>query len=342
MDVFLTSKGHLHHMQQGHEERPDRLRVIQNSLSKALNLQVNFVDGLPASEKQLLMVHSKNLIDLIESTSHKKRIQLTPDTQTNKHTWDAARYAAGAAIQAALRAFYQHVTTFALVRPPGHHATHTVAMGFCIFNNVAIAAENLIKQCGVQKIAIVDLDQHHGNGIESIFYERPDVMYLSCHADPELSYPRSGHLESIGAKEGIGYTVNIPVPVFSGDGDFLSGVRDVIVPIVTAYKPEILLISLGFDGLKRDPYGQLSLSVNAFYQMGRLMQHLKSVVDNRVAVMLEGGYIINELGNCAVKFFEGLELQNPQPLEITPSAAMQKILLKVQQLHFSRWDLKYE
>lgn len=304
--VFESETGMLHAMGHGHLEAPIRLSLIKEAIEKSA-LKPKFKTSPPASFEDIYRVHSKHLVEALIESSHHERTEFTPDTIANKYTWNAALHAAGGSIQAAIEAYNKKGITFAMLRPPGHHATVNAVMGFCFLNNIAIAAEALFHKKKVRKIAIVDVDNHHGNGTQDIFYHRSDVLYTSLHASPRIAYPGTGWIEQVGEGEGIGKNVNIPLPLRTEDDGYLVALNEIVVPIVKEFDPDILLISLGLDGLRDDPYGALGLSTTGFFKIGQSLASIKKEVKGRVAVFLEGGYKYAEIGEATVKFFEGLE-----------------------------------
>jgi acetoin utilization deacetylase AcuC-like enzyme len=231
----------------------------------------------------------------------------------------------GAAVAEAVWA-RQARTGFALTRPPGHHATSTRGMGFCLLNNIALAAEYLIHhplQGGVnaERLAIVDLDLHHGNGTQDIFWRRSDVLYISTHQSP--LYPGSGSLEETGAGEGIGCTANFPLPPFTGDEGFREVMGTLILPLLDRFKPQMLLVSMGFDPHWRDPLGSLSLSAQTY---GDLIASLVDWADRncsgKVALFLEGGYDL-DAGRACIQAAVAAMLRQPWQDPLGPSPYQQ-------------------
>ncbi len=313
--VYESSTGLLHEMGPGHLEAPVRLTLIKQALEKS-NLGFEFIPSIPVTEKQLLAVHSPELIAEIKESSLYRWTEFTPDTIANQHTWNAALHAAGGSIQAAFESYKKKHVSFAMLRPPGHHATVNAAMGFCFFNNIAIAAEILHKTFQVNRIAIVDIDNHHGNGTQDIFYHRADVLYASLHASPRVAYPGTGWLEQIGEGEGIGKTLNFPLPPKTGDEEYLTAFTEIFLPVINEFSPDMILVSLGLDGLAGDPYGALSLSTTAFTQLGHLISYLADKnCHQRIAVTLEGGYNYGKIGEATVNFFSGLK--TPRMIEFS-------------------------
>jgi acetoin utilization deacetylase AcuC-like enzyme len=309
VEIFYSEKSKLHEMGSEHLESPKRLNLIQKEFEAQNDfLRFKLKKGKELEKKDILQIHTFELVNLLESTQYYTRMYLTPDTVTNGFTYVSAKHAAGTTYHAALRAYRKKVVTFSMVRPPGHHASSSVAMGFCFFNNIAIATQLLLeKQEEIERIVILDLDQHHGNGTQQLFYERDDVLYISIHADPKVSFPNTGFIEEIGVGRGIGKTVNIPIPEHTTDPDFLVFYTEIIIPIIEEYNPDLVLVSLGVDGLKDDPYGNLDLSISGYYMMGKYLSEIVKKVKNRISVVLEGGYKYDEMGKAVFNFFLGLE-----------------------------------
>jgi acetoin utilization deacetylase AcuC-like enzyme len=188
---------------------------------------------------------------------------------------------------------------FAIVRPPGHHAERFRAFGFCIFNNVAIAAKHLLEKYGLERILILDIDAHHGNGTQKAFYETDKALYMSLHQDPR-GFPGTGFIDEIGWGEGLGYNVNIPLPFRTSDQIYLKAVREIATPIIYQYKPQFILVSAGLDGHYTDPVGSLSLSVLCYQEIYETLMNLASeICEGRLVSVLEGGYSPKFVGKIA-------------------------------------------
>ena len=221
---------------------------------------------------------------------------IDPDTVVSSGSWEAALRAAGALVEAVDAVSQRRLSNaFCVVRPPGHHATPNQAMGFCIFNNVAIAAAWLIAEQRAEHVAILDYDVHHGNGTQDAFYERSDVLYVSTHQFP--LYPGTGHWRETGAGPGEGYTVNLALPPESGDEVYAAALEQIVEPVVHRYNPDFVLLSLGFDAFFGDPLASLRLSISgAYVPLVRSAKRLADeLCDGKLVVGLEGGYVLDAL-----------------------------------------------
>ena len=286
-DLFLQ-----HQPPQGHPEQPDRLRsVVQHLKECRLWETLNHLPCIPASSEQLLSVHSLRHVDFVREVCNSGGGLLDEgDTHAVPRSFNVATQAAGA-VTVAIDAVLENKATraFCAVRPPGHHAEHDRPMGFCLFNNVAIGACHAQNKHGIEKVAILDWDVHHGNGTQHIFEEDPTVFYISLHQYP--FYPGTGARNERGFGKGEGYTLNIPLPAGTGEERYLKAFTDEIVPALERYKPELLIISAGFDAHKDDPIGGMRLTEQSFGMMTRLVRDIAPVVS-----VLEGGYNLQALG----------------------------------------------
>jgi len=279
---LIYNKIFLEHKTEGHPERPERLLVFDD-------LEQSEIEN---GEKYLKLVYEDKYIEMIKDASSKE-ISLDADTYTNNKSYGVACYAIGAAIKAAKQG------DFALIRPPGHHATASKAMGFCLFNNIAIACKWLNERG--KKVFLLDIDSHSGNGSQEIFYKKDKVLFLSTHQFP--AYPGTGWVNEIGEGRGKYHTINIPVPPYTSD-DLFVGILSKIIPVIKEqYKPDVVAVSAGFDGHKDDPLLQLNLTVNSYYEIGKLL----SRNFNNIFACLEGGYNINVLPSCVYAFLQGID-----------------------------------
>lgn len=285
-DMFL-----LHDPGPNHPERVDRLRVIYDFIEKEENRnKFTFPDFEPADLGQLARNHTGDLIDRVSQTAGKMYDYLDQDTATSAKSYEAARLAAGSVIKGVDMLVGGDIDNcFALVRPPGHHAEQDRAMGFCLFNNIAVAALHAQTAHNMEKVMIVDWDLHHGNGTQFSFYDSDKVLYVSTHQFP--FYPGTGSLQEAGKNAGQGYTVNIPLPGGLGDQEYAAIFNDIIIPVGREYDPDIVLVSAGFDIYRGDPLGSMSVEPAGFAYMTRLLVELaEQVCDGKVLVTLEGGY----------------------------------------------------
>jgi acetoin utilization deacetylase AcuC-like enzyme len=279
----------------GHPECADRLGAVLEALHGALP-QLEWVEAPRATRGQLLRVHDPRLLATVLSPHPPGGSRLDPDTVASPGSPEAALRAVGAGI-AAIEAVLQGETdvAFCAVRPPGHHATVDAAMGFCLFNNIAVAAAHALDRFGLARVAIIDFDVHHGNGTQAIFEQDPRVLYLSSHQSP--LYPWTG----AGNERGAGNIVNAPLPVDSGSEAFRRNWQDLLLPALDAFAPQLLLVSAGFDGDRRDPHAQLALDPEDFgWLTGELGRLAARHCAGRIVSMLEGGYHLQALGEGAV------------------------------------------
>jgi len=244
----------------------------------------------PASIEELEMVHDPEYIYLVRNKAESGGGWLDPDTIMCARSYDVALYAAGGvltAVEAVMKGELDSVV--ALVRPPGHHATHNRAMGFCIFNNVAIAAKFALAQFNLSRVLIADFDVHHGNATQDTFYADPKVLYFSTHEYP--FYPGTGWIDEIGTGEGKGFTVNFPMTTGWGDDEYLRAFNEVLVPVARRFQPQLILVSAGFDPHWADSIAMMQVSVTGFAQMVKVLKDLAAeLCQGRLVFTLEGGY----------------------------------------------------
>jgi acetoin utilization deacetylase AcuC-like enzyme len=327
--VYFYPDGHQEHYERGHPERPERVETIRDALINA-KLWDPFpkVNPITLTDSQLQAVHSPAYLNLLEITCRRAG-HLDMDTYTTTASWQLALRAAGGAAAVAASIWEQKALRgFALTRPPGHHAMRGQGMGFCLLNNIAIAADYLISNYGAQKLAIVDLDLHHGNGTQDIFWKRSDVFYLSTHQSP--FYPGSGRVNDIGAGAGEGWTANFPIPAGSGDIAFSSFMDELILPLLEQRKPQMVLVSYGFDPHWMDPLGQLLLTADGY---AKIIQKLCSWADlhckGMIALFLEGGYDLNAASACTravISALLGKSWTDPYPCPYPETNAWQVAL----------------
>lgn len=244
----------------------------------------------PADLVDLELIHPEHHIRRVAQLAAAGGGWVDPDTYVVPASFDAARCAAGAALQAVADVLAGHEdNAFVIVRPPGHHATADRSMGFCLFNSIAVAAEWAVAQGGAERVAILDVDVHHGNGTEAIFFDRPDVFYYSTHQYP--FYPGTGRVEDVGVDDGRGTTLNVPLMAGCGDETFEAVTRLVLRPAVQRFRPDLILVSLGFDAHWADPLAQMRLSTAGYSEiLGQIKALAEELSGGRLVILLEGGY----------------------------------------------------
>ncbi len=248
---------------------------------------------MPADEEALLRVHARAYLDLLRNICAGGGGYLGPDTALSRESFVAASLASGAAI-GAVESALSGDAGFALARPPGHHAGAATGMGFCLFNHVAVAAEHARADRGVERVAILDWDVHHGNGTQDLFYEDDDVLYLSVHQSP--FYPGTGGAGEVGEGRGRGFTVNVPLPARSGEDLYAAAFEEVFLPVLREFRPGLILVSAGYDAHAADPLGGMSLDAASFGRFAALLAALASEVGAApLALVLEGGYDLGAL-----------------------------------------------
>jgi len=282
----------------GHPECPDRLRAIADRLARDPVAGTRIAAPTPVGRVAVERVHPSEHVQRIYAAEG-KHVTLDPDTHLSPGSIAAARLAAGAAVDAVDAVMGPDAdNAFAFVRPPGHHALADRSMGFCVFNNVAIAAEHARQVHGLERVLIVDWDVHHGNGTQAVFYDRSDVLFVSSHQFP--FYPGTGAVRETGTGDGEGYTVNLPYGPGACDADLRKAFTEVLHPIAESFEPDLVLVSAGFDGHRSDPLGQFELSREGFADLcGEVRGIADRHANGRLVMLLEGGYDLEALAASA-------------------------------------------
>jgi len=297
-ELFLNHRDPVY----SHPECPERLIAVQGALLRAdIRARTSNRSPRPATRDEITRVHDAAYFDRVQRDVPGEEGHLDPDTFFSGGSWDAALHAAGGAVDLAVDVLWGTdalTAGMALVRPPGHHAEANRAMGFCIFNNVAVAAEAALA-AGAKRVAILDWDVHHGNGTQHSFEKRKDVLYLSTHRYP--FFPGTGSYREIGRGEGEGFTVNVPLPGGSTDAEFVSAFDQIICPVIAQYEPDLLLVSAGFDAHEHDPLGGMAVTDDGFRVLSRKARQVaEQVCGGKMVALLEGGYDVEALGRVVV------------------------------------------
>jgi acetoin utilization deacetylase AcuC-like enzyme len=305
-----------------HPESPDRIRAIRRALKDRHD--VRYVEAESASRERVIAVHEEPYVDDLQQFCENGGGNWDADTVAIEETWDAALASAGLAEWAAQRALAGddgRDTPFSLGRPPGHHATGDDAMGFCFFNNAAVAAQSVIDSGDAEQVAIFDWDVHHGNGVQDIFYGRDDVFYASIHEDG--LYPGTGRIDETGRGEGEGATMNVPFPPGTTHTAFLTALDEVIGPAIVAADPDLLLISAGFDAHEHDPISRMRVSTEGYGLLTERVREIASDAGAGLGFILEGGYGLDTLSESVRmvhEVFDGYQPVRDQDAEPSESA----------------------
>lgn len=304
---FTYDPIYLRHDTGHHVENAKRLEAIVSYLEESqLKQQLILIEPRAASVGELSLVHQKEHIYHIQEVAQRGGGWLDVDTVMSANSYEVALYAVGGLIKAAEAVLEGRVdNAFALVRPPGHHATSRRAMGFCLFNNVAIATKYALAKYNLEHIAIIDFDVHHGNGTQDTFYDNPEVLYISTHQYP--FYPGTGNVGETGSGKAEGTTVNIPLPAGCADAEYLQVFEQVIVPVVNRFKPQLIFVSAGYDPHWMDELALMEVSTTGFAQMVKIIKELADdLCSGHFVFTLEGGYNLNALATSVKATFDVL------------------------------------
>lgn len=298
---------YLEHNQPGHPENARRLeRILERLRESGVLERLTPVEARPATEEELARVHTPSHIAIVRRVAERGGGHLDADTYMNARSYDAAVMAAGgllALVEAVVEGRVRN--GFALVRPPGHHALADRGMGFCLFNNVAIAARHAQTLPGIQRVFIADIDVHHGNGTQAIFETDPTVFFFSTHEYPY--YPGTGHWSEVGVGEGKGTILNVPLPAGVGDAGYIRVYEELVWPLARRFRPDLILVSAGYDSHWQDPLAMMQLSLQGYAHIARqLVGMADELCNGRIVFTLEGGYHLDVLAHGVLNTFYAL------------------------------------
>ena len=320
----------------GHPERPERLEAVRRGLRQG-GLEGEVVPMAPraATREELLRVHTPQHVERVVAAEG-KRVRFDADTAMGPRSFAAAIRAAGGVVDAVERVVEGSLDrAFCSVRPPGHHATPDRAMGFCLFNNVALGAAAALAR-GLTRVAVIDFDVHHGNGTQEAFYADPRVLYVSSHRFP--FYPGTGSLPEVGEDEGCGFTVNLPMPAGLGDGDYRRAYREIVEPIGRAFDPELVLVSAGFDPHRDDPLGGMDVTAAGFAELMDVCLAVASgAARGRVVAVLEGGYDLDGIAESTAAIVGQMLGRPPRTLVDTLLPGVERLLEAYRNVHGQYW-----
>mgnify|MGYP001180641796 FL=1 len=305
--AYVYDPIYLEHNRPGHPENARRLeRILQVLNERGMLDHLRQLEPRPATREELLRVHTERHVDHVKEMAQRGGGHLDPDTYVSPRSFEAALMAAGGGVRALEAVLDDEIgNAFALVRPPGHHATAGRAMGFCLFNNVAIAARAALARKEIERVFIADFDVHHGNGTADIFAADPDVFYFSTHQYPY--YPGTGSKEDVGKGSGAGRTLNVPLPMNVGDKGYTQVFEALVWPLVERFNPDLIFVSAGYDGHWDDPLAHMALSLAGYAAMARaLVSMAEQWCEGQIVFTLEGGYQLDVLAYGVLNTFYAL------------------------------------
>jgi len=334
---IIYNPDYLKHETGPHPERKERLLSIIAYLKETGTLdKLELIYPRRANLEEIQYIHSKEYIEKARRYSQLE-MPLDPDTVLSRDSYDVALLAAGGAISAVDAVLDRFDSSFALVRPPGHHAMPERGMGFCIFNNIAIAARHAQK-IGKKRVLIVDWDVHHGNGTQEAFYNDPSVLYFSTHQYPH--YPGTGWLDEVGIGDGEGYNINVPLPAGTDDSGFIAAFEEILVPAALEFRPDIVLISAGQDACNKDGLAQMRMGVEGFGVLASIVKSItKESCGGKVAAVLEGGYDLKLLARSVMAVLDVFMGNEPEKKSYDVSPHVRTRLEEVKKIQRKFWHL---
>ena len=316
-----------------HPERPERIRVLLDLAERLDGQKFQLLEPRAANRSEIELCHGAEYVALVEATSKVNQYALDGDTITCRDSFGVGLLAVGGFLRLLdAMAAAECANGFALVRPPGHHALKNRAMGFCLFNTIAIGTRYLKQVHGAKRVLIVDWDVHHGNGTQEAFYDDASVLFISTHQFPY--YPGTGAIDEIGANGGKGYTINIPLPAGCADAEYLRVFQEIVVPASDKFEPEWILVSAGFDSHRRDPLGGMNLTEEGFGAMAQILLRLaERHAGGKIAFLLEGGYDLAALNNSVAAVLNTMQQTVRTDPLTAKSEKIQPLIHKIRQLH---------
>jgi acetoin utilization deacetylase AcuC-like enzyme len=322
----------------GHPERPERLAAVASAIA-ARPEPLRRIAPRPADDGELLRVHAAEHLRRLRGAAERAPLQLDPDTYLGPKSVAVAELAAGGLVDLCAAVVRGEVQTgLAAVRPPGHHAEAARAMGFCLYNNVAVAARAMQAEHGLERVMILDWDVHHGNGTQHAFEDDPTVLYASTHQFPY--YPGTGHFGEIGVGRGTGTTVNVPMPAGCGDDEYVGVMQRVLLPAARWFRPDLILVSCGFDAHRDDPLAAMEVSGAGFLALASLVRRAADeLCGGRLVFALEGGYAPSGLAEGTAAVLEAILRPAPPPVprvELPPGSLLRRLVGEAAQTHGDR------
>jgi acetoin utilization deacetylase AcuC-like enzyme len=336
--AYVTHRRYADHTLHGHPENASRLHAIWHRLEDACVLaDLTALEPMEATQSQLEAVHQRSYLDTLAEPRTRTVMLDHSDTYLLPESYQIARLAAGGVIRAVDAVLHGEVDNgLAVIRPPGHHATPQWGMGFCILSNVAIATRYAQSAFGLERIMIVDYDVHHGNGTQDIFYDDPDVLFISTHQYP--FYPGTGALDETGIGAGEGYTINLPLSAGVSDAGYAQLYEEIVWPAARRFEPQLIMVSAGFDAHWADPLAMMSLTLSGYAHLSReLVAMAAELCQGRVVFALEGGYNLDVLGNGVLNICYALlgcdEIADPLGSQQNNEPSVERLLSAVKQIH---------
>jgi acetoin utilization deacetylase AcuC-like enzyme len=316
-----------------HPEGPERIRVLLDLAEQLDEERFQLLPPRPANRSEIESCHGSDYVALVEATSKTNQYALDGDTITCRDSFGVGLLAVGGFLGLLDSMVAQESANgFALVRPPGHHALKNRAMGFCLFNTIAIGARHLKRVHGAKRLLIMDWDVHHGNGTQAAFYDDPSVLFISTHQFPY--YPGTGAIDEIGVNGGKGYTINVPLPAGCADAEYLHVFDEIVVPATHEFEPEWILVSAGFDPHRRDPLGGMKVTDEGFGAMAQILLALaERHAGGKIAFLLEGGYDLAGLHNSVAAVLNAMQQKTHKVSPVAQSEKIQPLIRRIRQLH---------